>query len=79
VIQLLLDNDPDTEIADGTGATALILAAAGGHSGVVKALLEWGVDCQTQDKDGRTAMMWALSQDHADVVDLLKMLGRHPK
>jgi hypothetical protein len=41
------------------GLTALILAAKGGHVGVVELLLENGGDVRLKDYTGRDAMSWA--------------------
>jgi hypothetical protein len=43
----------------GTGSTALILAARNAKLATVKALLDMGPDINAHDKDGYTALMWA--------------------
>ena len=57
------------------GGTALIAAAARGHTGTVRALLEKGGEVDATDKAGRTALMEAASGGYTDTVRLLLEKG----
>lgn len=75
VVALFLDAGIDSETADTTGKTALILAAQQGHTSTAKTLLDRGADPNNSDKDGRTALIWASQEDHIDTVLLLLSRG----
>jgi ankyrin repeat protein len=77
VVALFLQAGMDSETADSTGKTALILAAQQGHTSTVKALLDNGADPNNSDQDGKTALIWGSLEDHIDTVLLL--LGRGAK
>ncbi|MCJ1378529.1 hypothetical protein MMC17_001628 [Xylographa soralifera] len=53
------------------GQSALHLAAAYGHDGIVKMLLEEGVGVTLKDLQGRTALHWAALRGHGTAVRLL--------
>lgn len=57
------------------GKTPLILAAAGGHTKAVEALLELGADAGAQDNVGATALLTAATAGHADTVRVLLTRG----
>lgn len=60
---------------DSTGATALIVAGAGGHSDTVKVLVAAGADMNGQDESGLTALMAAARLGHSDTVKVLIAAG----
>ena len=51
VVKLLLSKDPDTNIQDINGWTALMAACCDGHHQVVELLLSNDLDVSTQDRD----------------------------
>ncbi|MFN3652393.1 MAG: ankyrin repeat domain-containing protein [Armatimonadota bacterium] len=57
--RLLLDGGADPNLVDCTGTTALLAAAAEGHTQIVRDLLERGADPRARDSDGATARMLA--------------------
>ena len=65
----------DTEARDQYGATALMGAAAEGHTEVLKLLLDAKANVQAEDRNGWTALMWASSAGLAELVALLKAHG----
>jgi uncharacterized protein len=45
------------------GYTALIIAAAEGHTKVVKMLIDKGANVNLQDNEGMTALIWGCKAD----------------
>jgi hypothetical protein len=79
VVAELLELGADIEIAcTQLEMTALGHAAAKGHAGVTKRLLQAGARVNAQDKNGATAVYWAARENHADVVELLIEGGADP-
>eukprot|EP00899_Mesostigma_viride_P011736 jgi/Mesvir1/20563/Mv06235-RA.5 len=75
---LALRADP-TLRDDASGTVPLLVAAEGGHAGVVKSLLQKSVvpvDVNVADESGRTALHVAASRGHAEVVRLLVLEGK---
>jgi ankyrin repeat protein len=56
---------------DKGGQTALMRAAANGHTAVVKLLLAKGAEVNEKDHDGQTAWTKAKERGHLDIVSLL--------
>ena len=66
----------DPNLATGTGATPLMLAAASGNTEAVRFLLERGAVVDAKESlRGETALMFAAAYDRAEVVDLLVSHG----
>jgi ankyrin repeat protein len=60
------------------GKTALNMAAAGGHLGLVRLLLSRGADTTIADFTGRTPLMWAAEKNQLAIVNiLLAHRGQH--
>ena len=51
--------DLDVDVQTETGTTAIMMAAANGHSGVLKMMMERGVGLDIQDQMGDTALHMA--------------------
>lgn len=67
-----IDVDAQTE---SNHDTALTLACAGGHSELVKLLLQRGANIEHRDKKGFTPLILAATAGHAEVVDILNSHG----
>jgi len=62
----------DLNATDLGGNTALVLAAAKGHGGITKVLLEQdGLDPDAADQIGRTPFSWAARNGHAEILRIL--------
>ena len=57
------------------GATALMLAALGGHEAVAQVLLQHGADVAAADNNGGTALMGAAQGGHEAMAQLLLQHG----
>uniref|UniRef100_X1Z171 Uncharacterized protein n=1 Tax=Capitella teleta TaxID=283909 RepID=X1Z171_CAPTE len=76
VVLFLLDQKAALNLtASDSGATALILAAAKGHSSVVKVLLERGANPNIRCKNGNTALLYATYGNFVTCVKLLLEKG----
>jgi ankyrin repeat protein len=81
-VEALLGDGADANArctARGGLPTALITAAFGGHTDLVRFLLERGADPEIPNGQGRTALMLAADQGHADAVTLLLEKGARPE
>jgi ankyrin repeat protein len=58
------------------GWTALMFAAQGGHTDVVKALLDANAEVDVQNKNGETALDLAMQNDRKEIVNLLQEVGK---
>jgi len=67
----LLEGHANPDIEDRQGATALMIAAAGGNSVIVEALLKAGANPARTNRNGQTAYEIARDQ-HTAAVDSLK-------
>lgn len=78
-VRCWLDAGADPNERDQHGATALMNAAAGGHTGAARLLMERGADPNIATRrDGATALMMAAYRGHADMVRLLLAKGADP-
>jgi ankyrin repeat protein len=64
-----------TETADKSGRTALMLASAGGHIGIVNILLGNGASINHRDQAGHTALNWAAMRGRTQVASALLEMG----
>jgi ankyrin repeat protein len=76
-IERLVGEDPDQlDAGDGYGWTPLMVAAAEGHVGVVRWLLDKGAAINERDRDGFTALWIAGCHGQSPVVRLLVVVVR---
>ena len=75
IVQLLLKKGKDITAKDDAGATALHLAALGGHDTVVRLLLKKRADLRARDDNGLTALHHAIRNGHKKAVKLLLESG----
>lgn len=59
VVPILLERGASVDAWDGSGRTALMVAAGEGHVEVIKILLVHSASMDAQDADGLSALMWA--------------------
>ena len=52
-----------------------MVAARGGHTGIVQALLSRGADAKARANNGDTALMMAYLKGHKEIVRILKEAG----
>ncbi len=74
-VRALLDAGADVEARTEDGHTALMLAAAGSHEGIVRMLLDAGADVNARDEKGWTALMWPAFLGHEGIVRALLDAG----
>ena len=72
-VKQLLDGDGGAHVdeKDGNGWTALGRASYGGHTEVVRLLLDKGALLDEKDKHGRTAFGWTIARGNTAVMTLL--------
>ena len=70
-MQTLLEAGADVSAKDYSGWTALVWAAANGHTATVQTLLEAGADVNAKDYSGWTALMWTAHAGHTATVQAL--------
>ncbi|KAK3238102.1 hypothetical protein CYMTET_51852 [Cymbomonas tetramitiformis] len=70
VRRLILDGE-EVDKRNSQGSTALHLAAANGHAGVAKLLLQYGADVNFKHTYGSTALHWAAANGHHGTVLVL--------
>ena len=77
VLCLLLENTEEASVVNmgSQGATPLMLAAAPGHCGCLRLLLEYGSDPAAVDLEGRTALAWSVTAGQEEAVALLLAAG----
>ncbi len=72
---LLLDKDIDVNATEKYGWTALLWAAANGHTDVVKQLIDKGADVNKKNELDWSALEYAKLNSHTEIVKLLKTHG----
>jgi hypothetical protein len=71
LVQSLLEKGADVNAKNGSGATALMLAAGQGHQNVVRLLLDKGADVNAKDGQDTSALMEASKQGLLEIAKLL--------
>lgn len=71
MVQFLLENKPDPNVADWQGVTPLIAASRIGDVELFKALIAAGADIEASDAEGRTPLLEAVEKDNVEIVKLL--------
>eukprot|EP00966_Prymnesium_polylepis_P010268 236780-Prymnesium_polylepis.1 len=71
VKQMLVKNKQDIEARNSHGHTGLWLAAAFGHTNMVKFLIERGANVDAADKNRRSVLMIAVFTRHTEAVRML--------
>jgi ankyrin repeat protein len=71
----LLESGANVDVRDRYGQTALMLAAHGGHSGIVETLIAYRADMNITAKFGLSALMLAIVAGHTDIACLLAKSG----
>lgn len=71
VVNALLENGAQVDLADADHRTALRAAAWGGHEEIVSRLLSHGACVNQVDNEGRTALIAAAYMGHTDIVQQL--------
>ena len=72
MVQWLLNNGADVDMADNQGWTPLMIAAFSGFTDIVTELLKHHPDTAKKNNRGLTAFDLAVFKNHADIVGLLK-------
>jgi hypothetical protein len=70
-VRALADCEAPVDARDLGGLTALMQAAIGGHTAVVRLLLDRGADARITDEEGLTALEIAEEVDEPKVVEIL--------
>ena len=68
----------DANATDTSGRTALHMAAANGHTDVMRRLLAAGANTEQRNDSGNTALHWACMGGHVEAVQLLLKRGADP-
>jgi len=74
-VEVLLRYGADIQARSKRGWTALMVAAAGGHTKITQLFLEKGASIEPITKSGWTALKVALQLDRQKVVQQLKLAG----
>ena len=77
-VRFWLKEGANPNAKDDKGWTALIAAAAGGHSRVIREVFDAGGRLNAVDNDGLTALMIAALQDDFEIVQILLAAGANP-
>ena len=74
-VQFILHVRPDLNAVDAdTGRTALIWAAANGHTAIARELLaQPNINVEARDDTGQTALELAIDQRHHDISELIRV------
>ena len=79
MVEALLANGADANIADGWGNTPLMLAATKNNLAFVKSLITHGADAShRREADGRSALFDAMSEENLPMVDFMVSHGADP-
>ena len=72
IVDLLLQNDADTSIADESGVTSLHYAVMFNHTNIVKQMMEAGADSSIKDNKGNSALDYAKNSKNKELLTILK-------
>lgn len=72
IVQILLDNKANPNLADANGTTALIYAVQFNNSAIVKLLLDYKADKSKIDNKGKTAFEYAAFSNNDEIINLFK-------
>jgi ankyrin repeat protein len=80
IVRVLIENNADVNAVEidpfeGVSATALMSAAANGHTDIVADLITAGADIERKNYQKTTALMWAAAAGHLKVVKYLLEKG----
>lgn len=75
IVELLLENDADPNMADPESGSPLTLASMSGNTEVVKLLLEAGADVNYRVPSGWSSLMFAANEGNVDIVIMLLEKG----
>ena len=72
MVRMLLQRGASVNLQGSFGSTALMHAAASGHTTIVQALLDAKADALLQARGNKTALMWAEQHKHTAIAQLLR-------
>jgi len=72
----LLEGGVDINAQDSQGWTALMMAAAHGHTEIVRMMLERGADREIKEEKGLTALMMAQQYNYSEYRTIVKNLTK---
>ncbi len=71
IVEVLLQNHADVNLANNLGHTAYILAAENNHIDIVQMLIHAGANINQTDNQGYSALMLAVKNDHLETAQYL--------
>lgn len=77
-VSTALDNKTPVNGTDALGRSALHMACANGHAGIVHLLISAGADVTLANAEGNVPLHWACLNGHVEIVKLLLEAGASP-